>query len=76
MSGTRRDLLFCSKSRCCVSKNHGRGRGPIENGNSDAKHIVVHAQNDWSCLVPIETCNSGPKVAVLHPKTTDEGWDP
>ena len=25
---------------------------------------------------PIETCNSGPKVAVLHAKTTDEGWDP
>ena len=26
--------------------------------------------------VPIETCNSGPKAAVLHAKTTDEGWDP
>ena len=25
---------------------------------------------------PIETCNSAPKVAVLHAKTTDEGWDP
>ena len=24
----------------------------------------------------IETCNSGPKVAVLHAKATDEGWDP
>ena len=24
----------------------------------------------------IETCNSGTKVAVLHAKTTDEGWDP
>ena len=22
---------------------------------------------------PIETCNSGPKVTVLHAKTTDEG---
>ena len=45
-------------------------RGPIETGNSDAKHAVVHAQNDRSCLVPIETCLSGPKVAVLHAKTT------
>ena len=27
-------------------------------------------------LGPLETCNSGPKVAVLHAKTTDEGWDP
>ena len=24
---------------------------------------------------PIETCNSYPKDAVLHAKTTDEGWD-
>ena len=24
----------------------------------------------------IETCNSDPKVAVLHAKTTDESWDP
>ena len=25
---------------------------------------------------PIETCNSGPKVAVLHAKATNEGWGP
>ena len=24
----------------------------------------------------IETFNSGPKVAVLHAKATNEGWDP
>ena len=24
----------------------------------------------------METCFSGPKVAVLHPESTDEGWDP
>ena len=23
----------------------------------------------------LETCNSGPKVAVFFAKTTDEGWD-
>ena len=23
----------------------------------------------------METCNSGPKCAVLHAKTTGEGWD-
>ena len=27
-------------------------------------------------LGPIETCNSDPKVAVLHVKSTDEGRDP
>ena len=24
----------------------------------------------------MECCNSGPKAAVLHAITTDEGWDP
>ena len=24
----------------------------------------------------MQTCNSGPNVAVLHLKITDEGWDP
>ena len=24
----------------------------------------------------MQTCNSGPNVAVLHAKTTDEVWDP
>ena len=24
---------------------------------------------------PIETCNSAPKVAVLHANTADKGWD-
>ena len=43
--------------------------GPIETSNSDAKHAVVHAQNDRSCFGPIETCYSAPEVAVLHAKT-------
>ena len=43
--------------------------GPIETSNSDAKHAVVHAQNDRSCLGPIETCYSGPDDAVLYAKT-------
>ena len=37
-------------------KNHRCGRGPIETGISDAKHAVVHAQNERSCLGPIESC--------------------
>ena len=43
---------------------------------SGANHDILHTQNDRSCLGPIETCYSGPKVAVLRAKTTDEGWDP
>ena len=39
-------------------------------------HAVVHAQNDRSCLGPIETCHSGPEVAVLHGKTTGGVLDP
>ena len=49
--------------------------GPIEPSNSDAKHTVVHAQNDRSYLGPIQTCYSGPEVAVLLAKTTGEGWN-
>ena len=49
---------------------------PIETSNSGANQAVLHAQKDISCLGPIETCFSVPKVAVVHPKTTDEGEDP
>ena len=35
---------------------------------SDAKHAVVHTHKDRSFLGPIETCYSGPEVAVLHGK--------
>ena len=56
------------------SKPHMR-RGPTKTSDSDAKHAVVHAQNDRSYLEPIETCYSGPEVAVLHAKTTGGDWD-
>ena len=39
--------------------------GPIEAG---VNHDVLHAQNDSSCLGPIETGYSGPQVAVLQEK--------
>ena len=42
----------------------------METSNYDAMHAVVHAQNDSTCLGPIESCYSGPEVAVLHAKTT------
>ena len=45
----------------------------METSISDANHAVLHEQNDRRSLDPIETCNSDPKVAVLHAKTTDEG---
>ena len=50
--------------------------GPIETSGSGANHAGLQAQNDTWYLGPIEICYSGPKVAVLHAKTTDEGWDP
>ena len=76
MSWTHRYLLFGSKSRCFTCKKHRWGQGPIETSKSDAKHAVVHAQGDRSCLGPIETRYSGPEVAVLHGKTTGGVWDP
>ena len=48
----------------------------MENSNSGANHVVFNAQNDRCGLGPIETCNSDAKGAVLHAKTTNEGWDP
>ena len=49
---------------------------PIETSNSGAKYAGFFAQNDRWDLGPLEICYSGQKVAVLHPKTTDEGSDP
>ena len=69
-------LYFCTKRRCFAIKNLKWGRGPIETSKSDAKHAVVHAQSDRSCLGTIGTCYSGPEVAVLHGKTTGGVWDP
>ena len=41
-----------------------------------ANHSVLHSQINRRSLGPIETCNSDQKVAVMHAKTTGEGWDP
>ena len=75
-SGTHRDLKFWSKMRCLACKNHRWGLGHIETSISGANHAILHAHKDRLCLGLIETCFSCPKVALLHPKTTHEGWDP
>ena len=43
---------------------------------SCAKHAVMCAQNHRWGLEPIETSDSDANHAVLHAKTTEEGWDP
>ena len=48
----------------------------METSISDANHVVFHAQINRRSLGSIETRHSDPKDAVLHAKTTDEGWDP
>ena len=40
---------------------------------AEANHAFLHPQNGRWILVPIETCNSAPKVAVLGGKTKDKG---
>ena len=47
----------------------------METSNSGANHAALHARNEKWGLGPIETCNSGRKVADSRAKTTDEGWD-
>ena len=41
----------------------------METSNSGANNAVLHSQNDMSCLGPIESCYSGPEVAVCMEKT-------
>ena len=47
----------------------------METSDSDATHAALKEQNGRWNLGPIEICYSGPKVAVLHAKTADEGRD-
>ena len=53
----------------------GPGKGPIETSYSSANHAVLHAPNGRWGLGTIGTCNSSPKVAVLHAKTRYESWN-
>ena len=45
----------------------------METSNSGANHADLHAQINRRNLAPIEICSSGPKGAVLHAKTTNDG---
>ena len=49
--------------------------GPIETSYSEANHASLYAQNDRWGLGLIEIRYSDTKLAVLHAKTTDEGWN-
>ena len=64
MSGTHRDLLFWSRSRCFACINHRWGLGPTETCNSSPKVAVLHAQNHRRGLEPIQSIYSCAKHAV------------
>ena len=49
--------------------------GPRETCYSGANHADLHAQNDRLSSGTHGDWSFCSKVAVLHPKTTDEGWD-
>ena len=38
----------------------------METSDSDTRHAVLHAKTTGGVYSPTETCNSSPKVAVLH----------
>ena len=48
---------------------------PIETSNSGANHAGFYAQNGRWSLGLIEIHYSDTNLAVLHAKTTDEGWN-
>ena len=61
----------------CVLKTTGEVCDPpIETSHSGANHVVFQAQNDRSCLGPIESCYSGPEGAVLNAKAKGGVLDP
>ena len=76
MSGTHRDLLFGSKSRCFACKTNRWGLGPIETSNSDARHAGLYAEGRRWDLGPKDMCNCGHKVAVLNAKKNRWGLGP
>ena len=48
----------------------------METSNSDANHVVLHAQNDRWGLGPMETSNSGDHHAVLQAQKDRWGLGP
>ena len=48
----------------------------METSDSDARNAVLQAENHRWSLGPIETCYSGPEVAVLPAKTTGVVYSP
>ena len=67
-SGANHAVLHAQNDRLCLA--------PRETSFYDANHADLHPQNDRWGLGPLQTCNSAPKVTVLHAKTTEKGWDP
>ena len=55
-----------------MQKTH-MSAGTMETSISDVNHFVLNAKNHRSGLGPTETCNPGPKAAVLHAKATNDG---
>ena len=47
----------------------------MQTSNSGANRAVLYLQNDRRGQGPIDTCDSGPKVALLHTKNTDDGGE-
>ena len=77
MSGTHRDLLFWSKSRCFTYKNHRWGFGPTETFNSSPKVSVfcMHkTTGEGGNPYGLDILALSTLLCVL--KTTDEVWDP
>ena len=48
----------------------------METSDSHTRYAVLQAENHRWSLGPIETCYSGPEVAVLNAKTTGGVYSP
>ena len=73
--GTHIHLLFRCKSRWIACTKPQIRTGTQRDMLFWSKSRCFASKNHRWGLGPIETCYSGPKVAILHPKTTDGDWD-
>ena len=68
-------VILLHKSPFCLQKPQMRA-GTIETSYSDARHPVLHAQNDRWGLGPIETCNFGANHDGLPAQNDKLGQEP
>ena len=75
-AGTHIDLSFSCKSRSFTSTKRQVTSGTHRDLLFRSISLCVASKNHTGGLGPMETSDSDANHAVLHAKSTEEGWDP